>query len=166
MWPWRWERDSLSVSASWVSDYLSQSLRRPRRPLLQPAESVTICFRVSTSLRALGTGPRPSQWLSDFESLPGPQAGARGRRANLPTSSCLCSQAGPGVPQRQQAGHSECTGASSTGRLLVTLHITIYTVRILITLFKTYHLCYVTYNLCYISQPKAATWLIMSPIFT
>ena len=33
--------------------------------------------------------------------------------------------------QRQQAGHSERTGASGAGRFLVTLYITIYAVRIL-----------------------------------
>ena len=41
------------------------------------------------------------------------------------------------VPQGQQAGHSERTCASGAGRFLVTLYITIYAVRILITLFKT-----------------------------
>ena len=41
------------------------------------------------------------------------------------------------IPQRQQARHLERTSASCSGRFLVTLYITIYAVRIIITLFKT-----------------------------
>ena len=100
-----------------VKSYLNSGVSRFQMTASAPAAAAgrvsasDYLIRVRTSLRALGTGPRPSQWLgrfsdtgrrpiqwlSDSESLPGPQTGARGRRANLPTSSCQCSQAGPGA---------------------------------------------------------------------
>ena len=87
----RQERNSLRESASTLSQLLSES---------EPE---------TASAPAAAAGR-----VSDYHLIPSPYL-PEGLQVG-PTSSCQCSQAGPGVPQLQQARHLERTGASGAGR--------------------------------------------------
>ena len=110
-----------------------------RWPLLRPLDLGLLRPGTQSELEIWAQGRGTIEWraISDSESLLGPQAGASGRRANLPTSSCQCST----VPrQGTSAAVGQALGAhrrSGAGRFLVILYITIYAFRILITLCKT-----------------------------